>query len=98
MAHEAEQEKEKQKNLEQLAAQVLSLARDSIVVNMRFMDVALAGLSPVPGKQPGCIYCDGSHLYYDPVVIAFFIIVFNMEKQKKNTGTWQQILRRRRPF
>lgn len=69
MAHEAEQEKEKQKNLEQLAAQVLSLARDSIVVNMRFMDVALAGLSPVPRKQSGCIYCDGSHLYYDPVVI-----------------------------
>ena len=69
MAHEAEQEKEKQKNLEQLAAQVLFLARDSIVVNMRFMDVAMAGLSPVPRKQLGCIYCDGSHLYYDPVVI-----------------------------
>ena len=69
MAHEAEQEKEKQKNLEQLAAQVLFLARDSIVVNMRFMDVAMAGLSPVPRKQLGCIYCDGSHLYYDPIVI-----------------------------
>lgn len=69
MAHEAEPENEKQKNIEQLAAQVLSLARDSIVVNMRFMDVALAGLSPIPRKQLGCLYCDGSHLYYDPVVI-----------------------------
>ena len=69
MAHKAGPENEKQKNLEQLAAQVLSLARDSIVVNMRFMDVALAGLSPIPRKQLGCIYCDGSQLYYDPVVI-----------------------------
>ena len=69
MAHGAEQEKEKQNNIEKLAAQVLSLARDSIVVNMRFMDVALAGLVPVSRKQLGCIYCDGSHLYYDPMVI-----------------------------
>lgn len=60
---------EKQKNMERLAAQVLSLSRDSIVVNMRFMDVALAKLIPVCKPDLNCVYCDGAHLYYDPVVI-----------------------------
>lgn len=61
--------KEKQKNRERLAAQVLSLARDSIVVNMRFMDVALAKLLPVSKPDLNCVYCDGEHLYYDAAVI-----------------------------
>ena len=60
---------EKEKEIEQLATKILSLARDSIVVNMRFMDVALAGLQPVVRKNSGCVYCDGSKLYYDPLFI-----------------------------
>lgn len=60
---------EKQQNINRLAAGVLSLARDSIIVNMRFMDVALANLQPVPKPNLHCVYCDGSHLYYDPVVV-----------------------------
>lgn len=62
-------EAEKQKKIGRLAEQVLSLARDSIVVNMRFIDAALAGLLPVPGGRIGCVYHDGSHLYYDPVFL-----------------------------
>lgn len=69
MALDEAEEKKKQKDLERLAAQTLTLARDSIVVNMRFMDVALVGLVPVPKQRLGCVYCDGAHLYYDPVVI-----------------------------
>lgn len=63
------EEKKRQQDMERLAGKVLSLARDSIVVNMRFMDVALAGIPPVPKKNLGCVYCDGAHLYYDPAVI-----------------------------
>lgn len=60
---------EKQQNINRLAEGVLSLSRDSIIVNMRFMDVALANLQPVSKPNLHCVYCDGSHLYYDPVVI-----------------------------
>lgn len=59
----------KQKEMEQLAGKVLSLARDSIVVNMRFMDVALASLKPVVKQKLNCVYCDGVHLYYEPSYI-----------------------------
>ena len=66
---DTEMHTEKQKEMEQLAGKVLSLARDSIVVNMRFMDVALAGLKPVVKQNIGCVYCDGVHFYYDPCYI-----------------------------
>ena len=60
---------EREKEMEQLATKVLSLARDSIVVNMRFMDVALAGLQPVAKQNAGCIYFNGAKLCYDPSFI-----------------------------
>ena len=36
---------------EELAGRILRLARDSIIVNMRFMDTALAQIQPV--SRPG---------------------------------------------
>ena len=52
-----------------LAEQILGYARDSILVNYRFLSMAVSALTPVP--QKGCcgFYCDGRRLYYDPVFL-----------------------------
>lgn len=50
-----------------LAGKVMGLARDSIVVNLRFLDVALAGLSLSVRFGLGGAAADGKVLYYDPV-------------------------------
>ncbi len=55
--------------VERLAARVMQLARDSIMMHLRFLDTALAELRPVAGKVSGCIACDGRYLYYDPVYV-----------------------------
>ena len=62
-------EQEKQEQISALARQVLSLARDNILVSLRFFDVALTGLiwKEVPGT--GVIATDGKVLQYDPVNI-----------------------------
>lgn len=78
----------KQKEIEQLATKVLSLARDSIVVNMRFMDVALAGLQPVVKHNLGCVYCDGAKLYYDP----YFILKSYKEEPNSIVHMYMHIL------
>ena len=55
--------------VEQLALQALDLARNSLLVNLRFMGAAFARLSllPVPGAT---LATDGAHLRYDPAAIA----------------------------
>lgn len=62
-------EDNKQAKIESLARQIMSHARDSILVNMRFLDVALAALIPVSKPGSGQFACDGSQLYYDPVLL-----------------------------
>lgn len=52
-----------------LAERVMRLARDSIMMHLRFLDTALAQLEPVSGKVTGCMACDGKYLYYDPVYV-----------------------------
>ena len=54
---------------EELAGRILRLARDSIIVNMRFMDTALAQIQPVSRPGSGCVACDGESMYYDSEVI-----------------------------
>ena len=51
------------------AEKIIRFARDSILVNMRFLDVAMSVLSPEPVKELGGVACDGKHLYYDPVFL-----------------------------
>ena len=63
------EQKEKSKKLERLASQVLQLARDSIIMHLRFLDTAVAQLSVKQGKVQGCMACDGSTIYYDPVFV-----------------------------
>lgn len=61
------EEKEQLNKIKELAAHIMRLASDSIVVNMRFLDVAVSALKPEakPGLQGAAT--DGSRLYYDPV-------------------------------
>lgn len=59
------EEKEKIIKIEQLAGEVLRLARDSIVVQLRFLDAALAKLALVSKPGIGGIMTDGGNLYYD---------------------------------
>lgn len=63
------EQNEKTKKIEALAARIMKLARDSIIMHLRFLDTAMAQLLAVPGKVQGCIACDGSRLYYDPVFV-----------------------------
>lgn len=50
-----------------LAARVMQLARDNIVVNMRFLDVALSRLKPEVRFGLEGAASDGEKMYYDPV-------------------------------
>ncbi len=52
-----------------LAAAFLQLARDSILVQMRFLDVAIAKLLPVEEPQSNRVATDGASLFYDPVYV-----------------------------
>lgn len=59
----------KQEKTSRLAAEILQLARDSILVQMRFLDVALSRLKPVERPQINVVATDGVSLYYDPVYV-----------------------------
>ncbi len=50
-----------------LAGQVMQLARDNIVVNMRFLDAALSRIRPEPRLGMEGAATDGEKLFYDPV-------------------------------
>ncbi len=62
-------EQNKQEKIESLANRIMRYARDSILVNMRFLDGALSALTPVVKNGTGQIACDGTNLYYDPVYL-----------------------------
>lgn len=52
-----------------LAAQIMRLAHDDILVHLRFLDLALAGLELKERRDIGCMASDGSVCYYDPVYV-----------------------------
>lgn len=52
-----------------IAEKVLRFARDSILVNMRFLNIAVWALPPEPVKDLGGFASDGKKLYYDPVLL-----------------------------
>ncbi len=70
---------EKSRKIETLAAEVMKLARDSIMMHLRFLDTALAHISSAPGKVSGCMACDGRTIYYDPV--------FVLQKYREDPGS-----------
>ena len=60
---------ERQQKIEALAAQVMGLARDNMIMHLRFLDTATASLRPVPGRVSDGVACDGTFLYYDPAYV-----------------------------
>lgn len=60
-------EEDKKKEIEQLAAQVFRLAQDSILIHLRFLDVAVSGLKPKARWNLGGVCIEGAVLWYDPV-------------------------------
>ena len=52
-----------------LAREVIRLAHDGILINMRFLDVALDKLKLEEREGMGAFVFDGSMLYYDPALL-----------------------------
>lgn len=52
-----------------LAEKVMNYSRDSILVNMRFLDMALSALAPEPREGISGFASDGVKIYYDPVFL-----------------------------
>ncbi|MBD5552367.1 MAG: hypothetical protein HDQ96_14555 [Lachnospiraceae bacterium] len=63
------EELKRQEKTAHLAKEVMRLSRDSIIMNMRFLDVALSRMQPV--SKPGLkgIATDGEKLWYDDVFV-----------------------------
>ncbi|MCM1155529.1 MAG: VWA-like domain-containing protein [Roseburia sp.] len=60
---------EKNDKISQLAHEVIGLAHDALLMNMRFLDVALSKLKLEEKRQMGAFVFDGATLYYDPVLL-----------------------------
>ncbi len=52
-----------------LAGKVMSFARDNLLVNMRFLDVALSALEPEAERESASFACNGAKIFYDPVFL-----------------------------
>ena len=57
------------KKISALASRVLTLARDDILMHLRFFDAALSGLERQERSRTLCMATDGQHCYYDPVFV-----------------------------
>lgn len=57
--------REKQKNAEQIAGEILRLSRNMLLVNLRFLDAALNQLELRP-VAASSLLTDGEHLCYRP--------------------------------
>lgn len=60
---------DKSARISALAAEIIRLAHDGILINMRFLDVALSKLSLKEQSGMGDFAFDGAVLYYDPVLL-----------------------------
>lgn len=71
------QQSEKQQKMDQLAREVLLLSRNTLLVNLRFLDAALSQFALVPGPWPLAV--DGEHMFYDaPAVLR----AYRQEKER----------------
>ena len=64
--YEEKEQAQRRERAEELAGQVIQLARDSIVVNLRFLDAALSRIKTEIRHGLGGAYAAGNQLYYDP--------------------------------
>lgn len=58
---------DKQVQIKKIAAEIFRLAHDGLLINMRFLDVALSKLKVECREATGAHLFDGARLYYDPV-------------------------------
>lgn len=66
---EDQENPQQMEKVKSLSRQVLSLARDNILVHLRFFDSALANLALKEESNTRCMATDGARIYYDPVYI-----------------------------
>lgn len=71
------QQSEKQQKMDQLAREVLLLSRNTLLVNLRFLDAALSQFALIPGPWPLAV--DGEHIYYDASAV---LRVYRQEKER----------------
>ncbi len=58
---------DKQVQIKKIAAEIFRLAHDGLLINMRFLNVALSKLKVECREATGAHLFDGARLYYDPV-------------------------------
>lgn len=63
------QQNDRQLQIRKIAGEVMGLAHDGILINMRFLDVALSRMKAVCREQTGAHLFDGITLYYDPALL-----------------------------
>lgn len=62
-------EERREEKIAYLAKEVLRLSRDSIVMNMRFLDVALLAMQPVPERGLSGVAADGERFLYNEAFV-----------------------------
>ena len=69
MKTDTQAEADKLKKAVAICSDIWRLARDRIVVNLRFLDMALAALSFEAKYGMEGVACDGRRIYYDPIYV-----------------------------
>lgn len=54
--------------IEKLAGEILELSKSTLLLNLRFLDMAIYDLRPIPMPQ-GSVHTDGQFLFYNPIYI-----------------------------
>lgn len=65
----AQETADRQLKIRTLAAEILRLSHDGLLINMRFLNVALAKLKVECRENTGAHLFDGERLYYDPALL-----------------------------
>lgn len=60
---------EKYKKIKDLAKEVMKLSRDTVLINLRFLDSAISRLSYLQIDKVSGIFTQGSHVIYNPIYI-----------------------------
>lgn len=69
MAVDLKESVDKKARISALAGEIIKLAHDGILINMRFLDVALSKLTLEERAGMGDFAFDGATLYYDPALL-----------------------------
>lgn len=74
-----EAEMDRESEILQLASDIVNMAKDSLTVNLRFLDTAISRLHYQPSDKVRSITTDGANVFYSPL---FIIRSFREEKTK----------------